>query len=400
MYEERKAYRDQAPIMQLDAGSFYRGEVIYYVDNSAAGQENGETVAIVNAYKAAMSSDALATGIKEVLGGEAETTHYSELIDFEAVSEELQLQAQENGVFSVVVYAKDQESCAAVTELVKEAVATEKSKIKSALGNHNLVIAKESVSQVADETLRIYQNSVSEEMKSQISSMADIKKSFTDSQKQYVDLVWEGVNQEQEEKAEEEAPAANVSVSKKMLVLGFLAGAFLAIVFWAAVYMMSGVVRPEDDFEKLLGCKLLGNVPVSENKKRKVFGFVDCLVIKLRHFNRRFFEREKAYDMIAANVRIAMRSIGAKQVILTGAVCGDSQTAVLEALTKRLEKDKIEIVLVSPILYDAEALEKMVEIGNVVLVEKAELSLYDEVAKEIEVCMQQGVNLLGGVVAY
>ena len=168
---------------------------------------------------------------------------------------------------------------------------------------------------------------------------------------------------------------------------------------WALAYIFSNRLRLEDDFEQIFGSKLLGNVAMT-NKKKKWFAFIDRLFEKLRHFNQRYFETEDALDMVAANIRIAMQKAEGKSVMVTGAVCGEDEKKVAEALADRLKKDGIEIVCGSPVLYNAEALEKLVETGCAVLVEKAEKSLYQEVAREIEICAQQEVKLIGTVVVY
>ena len=54
--------------------------------------------------------------------------------------------------------------------------------------------------------------------------------------------------------------------------------------------------------------------------------------------------------------------------------------------------------MVNAINYDAEALETLAKVGSVVFIEKKRVSLYDELYKEITICKENDINVLGMVV--
>ena len=58
----------------------------------------------------------------------------------------------------------------------------------------------------------------------------------------------------------------------------------------------------------------------------------------------------------------------------------------------------IKITLGNAIHYDAEALEQLAQIGNVIFVEKKHSSLYDELYSEISLCKEHDIHVIGMIV--
>ena len=71
---------------------------------------------------------------------------------------------------------------------------------------------------------------------------------------------------------------------------------------------------------------------------------------------------------------------------------------VCESIKQALEKEQIAVTILDNVLYNAEAMEKLENEKGVVLVEKAGSTLYNEVAKEIELLTRQDIAVLGGIV--
>ncbi len=405
-YEELTYYTENAPLMQMDANDFYVGEVGYYVDNGYKVEypiigENNNVVAMVNAYKGTIGTQEFAQKIEEILGSAGIDSYAMELVDCDGTYAGGNVidNQEDKGVLSVTVYAKDEETCLALKELVKSVIESSKGEVTKQFGKHDITIIKDVVSRTSSGDLLQVQKEKMDLAYTCSNNMYNMSLKFTPAQQAYVDMCIEEGGKVTEVVNEEEKAVPVAAISKKLVALGFLGGAFLMFVIWGLMYIFSSRIRLEDNFEVVFGSKLLGNVPTSD-KKKKWFYFIDAIFEKLRHYNQHYFEREEALDMVAANIRIAMAKKDAKKVMVTGAILGAEEKAIAEDLATKLKKDGIEILCASPILYNAEALEKLVEIGQVVLVEKVEKSLCGEVEREIEICRQQEVNLIGCVVAY
>lgn len=405
-YDEITYYNENAPLMQLNANDFYKGEVSFYVDNYYVVEypvieKEDNTAAIVNAYKASVGTQEFAQKLAEILGNTVKSSYALEMVDCEGdySGNNIVKSIDEQGIFYVSVYASDEETCMRMKELVKESVLAKKSETIKQLGKHNITVIQDVVSKNSSSKLLEKQKTNTDHAYNCSNNMYNMSLKFSDAQKAYIATLL-AETKETEEIAEEENAVIVPTVSKKFIVLGFLGGAFLMFVFWTFVYILNNRLRLEDDFEQIFACKLLGNVSVRGKGKKKWFAYIDCLFEKLRHFNQRYFEEEEALDMVAVNIRIALNKAGARKVVVTGAVCGDETKRITEALAARLKLDGIEILLGNSILYNAESLENLVSVGHVILVEKVGESLYAEVEREIEICTQQEVDLIGCVVAY
>lgn len=405
-YKNQELYNKNSLIMQLNANNFYRGEVSYYVDNYfeveyPAISKTNNVSAMISSYTAVLNTEQFEEKLNTLLSEEISAAYGMELVDSEnKYGENAAVKSvPESGIFTVSVYADSEELCNELKELVKEELQAHKSDVERRIGEHEITLIQDACHLMADAELLAYQTDNAGKLQIISTHMSNLKSKFNDQQKAYVSLI-EKESADVAEKDEAPIVTSEPAISKKIVVLGFLAGAFVAFALWGLLYMINGKVRLEDDFEMVYNTKLLGNIQTAAKKKKKWFGFIDKMFIALRHYNKRYFEQDKAYEMTAANIRISLKNSENKTLLVSGAICGDEEKAVVEELAKRLKQDGITIVFTNPVLYNAEALEKLVEIGQVVFVEKAEKSLYQEVLREVEICKQQKINLLGCVVIY
>ena len=408
-YNQQMKYNTEAPLMRLDANAFYVNRITLYIDNHFEVEypmieKNNNIRAIIGAYKLSYATEEVSETIAEIYQCEENAGYALEMIDCSASYGDGTYIANDydNGLLTIAVYASEKETCLEVSDIIIEKIKSEKSAVEKQFSAHDLKVLAEDVQLVSDSELIRYQKEEIDKAQTMSTHMTNMESKFGDAQKEYIQMSIDSSDEDRvAEKAEAEPVTANKpNISKKMLVLGFVAGAFLAFAMWALLYMLSGKIRLEEDFEAVYKTKLLGNIPMESNRKRKWFEFIDRIFIGLRHLNRRYFEKEKAYEMVAANIRIGLKGTENKNLMVSGAICGDDEKKVVEELAKRLKKDDIKLEYASQILYNAESLEKMVEVGQVIFVERAEQSLYQEVLREIEICEQQNVKVLGCIVIY
>lgn len=397
MYEEQLYYNENAPIMNLDANNLYRGEIDYYIDNHYEVEypqieKTNNIVALVNAYKSAVDSEEFAEIIGEKLSLEGDNAYGMELVSFD-------VQKAKEGVLTFVVYAREEETCTALKEIVKKMVDEKKNELVAQFGEHDIILSQDTQQVTSDADILNHQKTNIDRLQSYITVMTNMKIPFTKDQLLYAELSTKEIQEDKGAITDGTLIQKN-TVSVKIFVVGFLGGAFLAFVVWLLAYVLSNKLRVEEDFEYVYGQKLLGNVPMDDKKRRKCFAVVDDFFVKMRHFNKRYFKQEEALDMVEANIRIAMQKNNSKKLMLTGSFCEGEMEDVFVEIEKRLRKHGIEIICASSVLYNAEALEILAGVENVVLIEKAEESLQGEVQREIEVCDQQNVNLVGCVVVY
>ena len=406
MYAEQIRYNEKAPLMQLDANGFYREVISYYVDNHFSVEypvmnKNNYITAMVEAYQASLRSEEFTARLVEITGiDENDVSYETERIDCINKYGALNTPTDDSGIMMISVYGRDEQSCRELAELVKESISSGKADVTGKFGEHDITLIEDSCSYISNADLMKYQQDNISKLATYATSLETMKGKLSDEELSYVKAFEneQEAEEEQEEQEEQEVDVPAVTVSKKLIVVGFAGGAILAFFCIVLLYLLNSRLRLEDHFERIYETKLLGNVIVDNDGKKKWFAFIDRIFYRLRHFNKHYFGEEEAVSMIAAGIRIGARKEGASKVYVTGAVLEKEEKSVIEQLKKELKKSGIELVSGKPVLYDAEALEQIAETGFAVLVEQAGVTLYSQVAEELEICAHQGVKVLGAVV--
>lgn len=398
--EQQQSYNQESPIMTLNADGYYIGQLNYYIDNfyeniypTISVKDN--VSAFVDAYVAAIRTDEVNSEVKRVLELDEDNLYAYEVISAGSSYEDEITQ----GLLKIVVQTNEKATCEEMLNVIKQRLTETVPGVKKQLGNHDLIEIQSTINYTTNPEVLDYQRQNLEKVDDFKDQIIDLSENFTDNQALYVEVYQEQMSESAEE-ADVQIITNNPTVSLKLIVIGFIGGAFLAFVLYALGYIFDGKIRREDDFEAVFGGKMIGVVSKEKTPKRKLFGFIDKLFEKMRHYNQRYFEREEALEIIASNIRIAMTNASPKKVAITGAICSEDEGAIVAELSEKLKKDNIELVFERSILYNAEALENVVDAGCVVLMEKDGKTYCHEIKKEMDICTCQNIKLIGCVVVY
>ncbi len=118
----------------------------------------------------------------------------------------------------------------------------------------------------------------------------------------------------------------------------------------------------------------------------------------LRNHGKLKFTSAQSMELAVAAVKIAAVKNGLDHVCLMGCNLAEGAINACESIKQALEKEDIAVTILDNVLYNAEAMEKLENEKGGVLVEKAGSTLYNEVAKEIELLTRQDIIVLGGIV--
>ena len=307
-----------------------------------------------------------------------------------------------NDCLKVAVVHYDAAECKKLAQCVKDYIKAQQEELTEQLGAHEVTLLSESSSVVMDTSVRDRQISYSNSRLSFLINGANTRAGFTKAQEMYYDLLTggDGILSEEEEDEEEEEEAVeelaqNPSVSKKYVLLG----AFLFVFLYAGVvfviYIMNGKLRTSDELQRLFNISQLGLVVKEEGKKRFI---VDRWIDALRNRGKRRFTREQSLELAAAAVKISAQKQELNAVCLIGCDLKAGADVVWQALKERLDREKLEVMILDNVLYDAEAMERLGKSQGVVLVEKAMSTMCEEIARELELAQRQGIRVLGGIV--
>jgi len=409
LYNNQLLYNQQAPLMQLDANGFYLTTLNYYIDNHYVVEyplinRTNNVDAIARSYQTLLISPKFSDKVKVEMDIEDERLlpFVLEQVDCNnrygartlANNTTNNVVTNTMGLMKISVYAKDEKESNTLAELVKDIIEQNKSDISNKFGEHEVILTEETCIYVSDNELLSFQRNNVDKLYNYSKNLSEIKKLMSDEAKSYVEQV-----ESEKSNAESASNSVNTSivgtVSKKLVVLGFVAGAFLAFAIIAFAYMLNKRLLFEDDFEHLYGIRLFGRL--EEQREHKFFGFIDSWLLNLRRSNLHHFENNEVVEMMYVGIKLVAQKEESKKIYITGAGLSQCDNPLLEQVISKLKKDGIQVEIGKSILYYADALERLCKIGTVVFLEKAGESMYQEIQKEVEICTQQGICLLGAI---
>lgn len=396
-YELKEIYYKNSLYMQLDPLHIVQKELVYQIqseDNSA-----GSKFGIV--YGNVINNIGLYDWIEQQTGLDA--GYVSELVSADVQSgmrvadDEKQILLSDSNCVKMVIMQKDEESCEKLAEAVKEYLAMQQENLSQEIGNHELILLSETMGTVSNTEVLDKQTSYRDEISSLKATIATTKAEFTEEQKQYYDLLAQNESttiDESQEEVTEPVTVQKPSVSIKYVVLGAVVFAFVYAMILCLMYIFNGKLRASDELQNLYHIPQMGLI-VKDSKKKLL---PDRWVDNLRNHGKRKFTPAQSMELAVAAVKIAAVKNGLDHVCLMGCNLAEGADNVCESIKQALEKEDIAVTILDNVLYNAEAMEKLENEKGVVLVEKAGSTLYNEVAKEIELLTRQDIAVLGGIV--
>ena len=396
-YDLKEIYYKNSLYMQLDPLHVVQKELVYQIqveDNSA-----GSKFGIV--YGNVINNIGLYDWIEQQTGLDA--GYVGELISVDVQSgmrvadDEKQILLSDSNCVKIVIMQKDEESCEKLADAVKEYLAMQQENLSQEIGNHELILLSETMGTISNTDLLDKQTSYRDEISSLKESIAKKKAEYTEEQKQYYDLLTQNDSEivdTTQDAAAESVTIQKPSISIKYVVLGAVIFAFVYAMILCLMYIFNGKLRASDELQNLYHIPQMGLI-VKDSKKKLL---PDKWVDNLRNHGKRKFTQAQSMDLAVAAVKIAAVKNGLDHVCLMGCNLAEGTDNVCESIKQALEKERIAVTILDNALYNAEAMEKLENEKGVVLVEKAGSTLYNEVAKEIELLTRQDITVLGGIV--
>ena len=395
-YADYAEYYNDSLLMQIDANNTPTTELVFRV---SAADEKVEA-ALVRVYEQMFE-----TGISEWLiqGGMdvAEASKVSELIitENEEINQLAQSLIDKAGVIYVTVVHVDEVKCKDLANQVANFVSDKKATFEQDYGVHEVTLVSTSYANVVNEEILSNQRLVLQNISNGITYIDKLKTTFSAAQNQYLELLKKGVVVDNKESVETSVPmqvTSTPSISVKYVVLGMVLFAFLYVFYVFVAFVINNKLRANDDFAEMFGIVQLGMISEKDDKK-KFLGFVDSWIVALRDRNKRKFTEEESKEITAVAIKMAVKKFDGKEVCFIGCDVKKQTEDICSSIKAILEKEGIIVSVLDNVLYNAEEMEKLTDAKNVVIIEKIGATMYDEVAKELELLKRYNINVLGGV---
>lgn len=395
--DSRTAYMNESVYMNLDP---YNEDVVYlnyeiYSDNPAY---------VLSQLSNYIGSEELAEKISKDMGLTIANKYVMELYTI-TYSDNISR-------FTVKVCADDAEECdklsdsfdRIVTEYVSEPGKTEDE------AKNSLVLTERTADVAIDANLQNLQASYNSEIYNNTNTYGALYGGFNDVQKALFQLlteqkenttssIYDAGADEQEVVLSGDASAidttVHVNVSIKMIITGFLAGAIIAYAIFALGYTISKAIHGVDEVKYLFAVPVFGNIRMAAFTKKRKGEAVDTAIDKLNYGRKKYLNSAQQMQMVYSNLLLSCKNKNVSEVYLTGTELERIPQSCISELVSRLKAQQITVTVGNSILYDAESLMKMAACGHAVFVEIENVSKCEEIAKELNLCIQNHIEVMG-----
>lgn len=177
-----------------------------------------------------------------------------------------------------------------------------------------------------------------------------------------------------------------VLISVKFIVIGLIVGLVVGCGWIGLKYIMSACIRVGDDIVSVYGLSVLGNISGGAKKSKWFRKPYDTLTT------------EEQLAVTVANIKVIMKHEGKQTVFLTSDATTDRCKEICNALRDGLCAQGISCRVEESITGVLDSMQDGTETEAVVLVEQIDVSRYEMIGKEIELCNKCSVPVLGAVV--
>ena len=395
-YRSKEAYANESIRIHIDSEKIYRADATFLISSD----DLEKTYNLEKIYEDIAFSPLLL----EKMAAQAETTSFY-ISEIYTLSRGSAGKINGSDSFRVTIIHYDKAMCEVLLQTVVDYVHAKHGETAEIGGAHEVKLLNQSIGIISDRTILNAQYETFASLLNSKSTISNTKASFTDKEWYYYNLLAKGEiagNPNNDSQAKSE-PSLTASDEKAPAIsIRYVAsGALLAVILYVLViflaYVMNNKLKATDRLDDLYDIPQMG-VIYCEQGKRKMFGFVDKWILSFCYRNQHWFSEAEALKLAASAIKIAAQKRSLDSVYLIGSELKGSTLEDCDNIKNILAESKISVRVLSNVLYDAEAMEKLQDVQYVVLVETAGATLYTEIADELCLLSRQNIQVLGGVV--
>ena len=404
LYQENKEYLEKSVLMQLNPNEIPTVMLNYQFKKDQADEELSN---IFTMYENALLDEDTCTAIIQVFGEEYANTSVRELISVTDTengqnSDIIKLQKDKNsGILSIQIYASSEEQCEQIAEIVKKRVLEYTEQLQQIFGNYTVNAISEQYYISSDSDLNMQKSDVVNVVNEVCTVIKNITSGLSEKQIGYFNLLTKDCEDQtlvKEDTQETANMTANVQyISMKYVLIGLLAGMFLAVCWYAVIYIMTQTVKDVDEVKIITNLPVFGTVLRSnENGKRNI---VD-----------RWIDSWFAHDKKSENNELLLTRISHEVAMLAGqkdkkclliACSGNDQNVKKQAdcLVEKLRELGMNVTSTDSLVSDnTEVLKQLESADSAVFVEQLMKSERNQIREAVELCRRCRVEVLGSVI--
>lgn len=380
-----KEYMDSSLLMSLDAGKLEITNIQFMVELNTTidytQEERREVINnIVSSYSAYTNSGALMQAIYDDLGVDIPVEDIQELISANDVGKEFNT--------SLFIKIRNAEPILGIEDLIVTAINDYSSTVSKSITPHTIKLVNVYTGVQYDSDLYSKQQNMWNTIYNYNSRITSAINSFSDDQKAYYNNLL-GIEEKEDEVVEISKPQINLVYVLLGAVLGACAACFLILI----KYMLSSYLISETDYVTMFGLKYLGMIFEAKEEAEEEASFIK----KLEYGDDLLKDYGDNLSFIALKIKLACKAADVTKIALISSCFEGVSEEICADLRKRLKKEEIELICLKDVLTDGTALSNLFDIGNCVLIEKTEQSKIADIRNVMELCNENGIQVMGVV---
>ena len=278
----------------------------------------------------------------------------------------------------ITLYGETESACEEVAELIEATINREVTNLYETFGEFQLaLLSRNYYEDVANKDILTSQQSQLNTLNTLRNAMMTAGTSLSADQKEfYAALMEERLSTEEwEEKNTDSAEPSGFSViHKKFIAVGLILGIIVSCGWIGLKYIFSKTLRIPCDLKEGFGVPVIGELRTGE-----------C------------GEDTETVNLLASRIYVDCKRNGYQDIFLAGAEQEPAITDLSASLRKVLSAKGLN-VQTGDIARCPDAVEGLIRMSAVALLERIDVSRYQDIETECDLCRQSGVQLLGAVV--
>lgn len=322
-------------------------------------------------------------------------------VSYNGISEIEGADKDEKSVIYFTIRGTNKENAANMAKAVKEIINDYSAEALQLKGVHELVLVSENILQGRDQSIVDLKNDTYKNLFDLNEKIKVLKASMDGEQvnliEDYQIALTSGSDVNEAIQNNENIVEDTVSLSKIWILLGLIFGVAVSFGIEVMWWFEGGKLNYAEELQHDFNITILGTL--AKRKKYKIFGFVDDWIYKIKNRNINILTKEQEYYIILSRILLKAKKENIQEIYLIGSVpeCFVDNSIVLR-LTEELIKEGVTLIKGNHIGYDSETLLKVSDVGCVIIWEETGVSKYQEIIREVMICKEQDVNILGGIV--
>lgn len=383
--------------MQIDPNRVATINIQYSVNSKKSLKD------IVEAFSNIVLSEESCEVINKKLGLDSKTSYISELIKF-GVSDSVLESNKNNEKIDIIesndssmiisIIAAEKDSCEIMADIVEEKILEAMPKIEETMGAISIKKIDRNFSNRADSNLLNEQQNYMTNLNAIKTSMTNLNAALSDNQKgYYTALINE--NEENYQNQDVENSASFQLINIKYIILGLIAGIFMSILWYVVSYVLNNSLKSVRELEEKFDVSVLGEIETDTMNKNIIDRLIYSIFVKNGNES-----EDNVIDFITTNILISIEKKDIKAVHITGVSNSENVERVKEELVGKVQKLGIDLKCTSgkSVVKDVESLKNLSDSESVILIEEVWKSDFFEINKEVQVCQNNNVDIIGAVI--